>query len=308
MWRIQLAKSTLAQIHLHYLVVGKGSCIISGQSTLVKKAIPMLPILVYHHVYPDDTPELKRLDSSHSAGIMDATGFRCQMQYIAAQGWSVISTTQAVDWLTEGTALPSKAVVLHFDNGWLDTATVVLPILRQFNFTATCFPITAGIVSATTAQSVAVRTQTEGLIEKPFMTWEQVQDLVDAGWEIGAHTATHGKLADVYAADGAAGIIREVETSNTLFKKHLGFTPSHFAYPSGSCNTSTDALLSRYYRSLRRWHVTWPIHWTFTHITSSALALECQNIDLRVAFDDFKRIFSEALAFNNLPDSDLPKT
>ena len=250
-----------------------------------------VPILVYHHVYPEDSPELAQAISEGGAGIIGETAFRRQIKYITEQGWTVVSTNRVVDWLTSGAELPPKAAVLHFDNGWLDTATTALPILQQFGLAATCFPITDGIESAGSDSSIVVRTLTEGATSKPFMDWDQIGMLVEAGWQIGAHTATHCKAADKLAAEGEESILEEVETSNSLFEKNLGFVPDHFAYPSGSRNEDTDALLSRFYRSLRRWQFEWPIRWTFTDNNTSALAMECQNIDLRVQSEDFERIF-----------------
>jgi peptidoglycan/xylan/chitin deacetylase (PgdA/CDA1 family) len=232
----------------------------------------------------------------NGAGIIGEQPFRAHMQYLVDQQWQVVTTTQVIDWLTNGATLPQRCVALHFDNGWLDTATVALPILAELGFTATCFPITDGLEAASQGRLASVRTLTEGIIEKPFMTWEQAGRLLDAGWEIGAHTATHCKVADKHAAEGDEAIMIEAQTSNELFKTNLGRAPQHFAYPSGSRNPRTDELLARFYRSLRLWHFQWPIHWTFTDRDTSLLAVDCQNIDMRVSFDDFMRIFHEALA------------
>jgi len=90
-----------------------------------------VPILVYHHVYLEETPELKQSTLETGAGIIGEAEFRRQIQYIADEGWNVVSTTQVVDWITEGTTLQEKVVALHFDNGWLDTAMAVLPTLRN---------------------------------------------------------------------------------------------------------------------------------------------------------------------------------
>ena len=185
---------------------------------------------------------------------------------------------------------------LHFDNGWLDTATTALPVVREQGYTATCFPITDGVEAASSGRTASVRTLTEGVVAKPFMTWEQVQELLDSGWEIGAHTATHCKVAEVHASDGDAAVVLEAETANEIFRDRLGQVPVHFAYPSGSRNSRTDELLADYYRSLRLWHFDVPIAWSFTDRTTSPLAIDCQNIDLRVSSTDFDHIFTEALA------------
>ena len=128
------------------------------------------------------------------------------------------------------------------------------------------------------------------------MTWEQTQELLAAGWEIGAHTATHCKVGDVQEKEGDAAVMREAETSNATFEQRLGFVPSLFAYPSGSRNDRTDELLADCYRSLRLWHFDWPIEWSFTHAGTSPLAVDCQNVDMRVSQDDFERILMEAEA------------
>ena len=255
-----------------------------------------VPILVYHHVYGDDAPELAATTFENGAGVIGEKQFRSHLQYLVDQRWQVVSTSQVIDWITNGGTLPEKSVALHFDNGWLDTATVALPILTEFAVTATCFPITDGLEAASQDRSTSVRTLTEGVIEKPFMTWDLAGRLLDAGWEIGGHTATHCKVADKHAAEGDEAVLREVRTSNELFKTHLGIVPRDFAYPSGSRNDRTDELLSRCYRSLRLWHFDWPIRWTFTDRDTSPLAVDCQNIDSRVSFEDFKRVFHEALA------------
>lgn len=210
------------------------------------------------------------------------------MDYVVDKGYQVVSTTQIADWIIDSTILPTKAMALHFDNGWLDTADVVQQILRDYGIAATCFPITSGVEAAAQGQTATVCTLTEGNMEKPFMTWAHLQSLLDNGWEIGAHTDSRCKVAAEHEAGGDEAVLCEVNTSNELFQKHLGTTPVHFAYPSGS---RTDLLLSQHYRSLRLWHFEHPIQWSFTNCDTSPLAIDCQNIDVRVSFDDFKRIF-----------------
>ena len=251
-----------------------------------------VPILVYHHVYPDDAPELAEAVAEQTAGVIGLKEFTGHLEHLSAEGWTVVNTSRVVDWLIDGAELPEKVAVLHFDNGWLDTATVVLPLLSELGIPATCFPITDGVEAASSGRSAAVRTLTEGVVEKPFMTWEQAQQLLDAGWEIGAHTATHCKLADQHAEEGDEGVTREAEIANQIFADRLGFTPTHFAYPSGSRNERCDELLSGYYRSLRLWHFELPVRWTYTRRETSASAIDCQNIDLRVSFPEFCRIFA----------------
>ena len=249
-----------------------------------------VPILVYHHVYPDE--EAAR--AGPVAGVIGASEFDRQMQFVCEDGWRVVSTSAVVDWLAGDADLPHRACVLHFDNGWLDTFTVVLPRLRELRLTATCFPVTAGVDAATHGDSMRLRTLTEGNVTKPFMTWDQVAALKDDGWEIGAHTHTHCKMSGRHDAEGDGGVLREVDESHRLFAQHLAAAPVHFAYPSGARSDRTDALLRERYRSLRLWRWYWPIRWHYTDRATPTSAIECQNVDARVPFDQFQRIFREA--------------
>ena len=97
--------------------------------------------------------------------------------------------------------------------------------------TATCFPITDGIEAASRGSSAAVRTLTEGVVEKPFMTWADLRRLLAAGWEIGGHTATHCKMAEKIEAEGEAGVVEEVRTSHALMERHLGGAPVPLRLP-----------------------------------------------------------------------------
>ena len=253
-----------------------------------------IPILVYHHVYPDGAGELDVNKPGECTGVIAESAFRRQMQYLADNKMEVVSTSNVVDWLIDDAPLPEHAVVLHFDNGWLDTLTVAKPVLDSFGFTATCFVITDSANATSEGKPAAIRTKTEGIVEKPFMTWNQIRELVAAGWEIGAHTASHCRMADKHEAEGDEGVLDEVDRPSAAFQEQLGRLPLHFAYPSGSRNTRTDELLQDHYRSLRLWHFEEQPVWSFTENTTSRLAIDCQNIDNTVTIADFERVFEEA--------------
>ena len=254
-----------------------------------------VPILVYHHVYPDDEPALKGGPKEKATGLIGVSEFRRHMDHISEGGWEVISTTRIVDWIEGDVDIPHRALALHFDNGWLDTSTTVKPILATYGMAGTSYVITDGATAASEGRTAGVHTSTEGAVQKPFMTWDQIAELLDAGWEIGAHTATHPKLADLQRSEGDEAVLHEVEGSSRSYAEHLGFVPRHFAYPSGSRNRRTDALLAPYYRSLRLWSFSQPPKWEFTEHSTPPAALRCQNVDSTVAFEDFARIFTEAL-------------
>ena len=254
-----------------------------------------VPILVYHHVYRDDDPDLNGPTGNKATGKISESEFRSHISYLAEGGWQVVSTTDVVDWIEYDKPLPKKAVVLHFDNGWLDTWSISMPILRDLGMTGTCYVISEGTEAASHGLPAAIRTSTEGAVQKPCITWQQAEELLVEGWEIGAHTATHPKLVVVQKINGDEAVLEEINRSNKAYEANLGFVPKHFAYPSGSRNYRTDSLLKPIYKSLRLWHFSNPPKWSFTHKATSSHALECQNIDNTVPYRDFTRIFEEAV-------------
>ena len=254
-----------------------------------------VPILVYHHVYPDDSAALAGLSTARATGVIGMSEFRRHLDHIASDGWEVVSTTRIVDWLEGVADLPDRAMALHFDNGWLDAVTTVAPVLAEYGFTATAYVISDGATAASEGTTARVHTSTEGTVENPFMTWRQLAELLDLGWELGAHTATHPRLAELQSVEGDEAVLLEVQSSGQAYADRLGVVPQHFAYPSGSRNDRTDALLAPRYRTLRRWGFNQPPAWEFTDHGTRPRALECQNVDSTVDFEDFARIFTEAL-------------
>jgi peptidoglycan/xylan/chitin deacetylase (PgdA/CDA1 family) len=126
-----------------------------------------------------------------------------------------------------------RIVVLTFDDSVVSHATVVAPLLKQYGFGATFF-ITEGF---------------EFLEDKQhYMTWQQIKDLHDAGFEIGNHTRRHRGVAKQSPAELEADIAHiEVQC-----KKHGIPRPLSFCYPGYQTSpTAVEILRRRGYRFAR---------------------------------------------------------
>ena len=100
-----------------------------------------VPILVYHSIAPHhagQTGEQRELD-------VDTATFRAQMNYIARLKHPVVPFSAVVDALEGKGKLPDRAVVITFDDGWLDQYEDAFRILKQYGFTATFFVYTSAI-------------------------------------------------------------------------------------------------------------------------------------------------------------------
>lgn len=66
--------------------------------------------------------------------------------------------------------------------------------------------------------------------EHPLMSWQQINDLKNRGFDIGGHTATHVNLGEAQASDYQA----EIFDAKSNLEKELGQVAPTFAYPYGS--------------------------------------------------------------------------
>ena len=78
-------------------------------------------------------------------------------------------------------SIPDGLVILTFDDGVKSQKTFAAPILRECGFNAT-FYITEGLNFLTD--------------KTRYLTWEEVRELRDLGFEIGNHTRQHKSVAD----------------------------------------------------------------------------------------------------------------
>ena len=85
-----------------------------------------IPVLLYHSISNDN--------SSMSLNI---NFFENQMRYLKNNGF------ETVDFNEIDTRLKSKKqIIITFDDGYKDILTNALPILKKYNFKATCFLVT----------------------------------------------------------------------------------------------------------------------------------------------------------------------
>ncbi|MEC7566745.1 MAG: polysaccharide deacetylase family protein [Planctomycetota bacterium] len=114
--------------------------------------------------------------------------------------------------------VPDKVVVLTFDDSVRSQFDIVRPILKQYGFGATFF-ITTGFEFESDKQN--------------YMTWEQIRQLHEDGFEIGNHTRDHVTLT-------AENHIEQLGAVNKLCEEHGIPKPVSFAYPG---NTFDLAML-----------------------------------------------------------------
>jgi peptidoglycan/xylan/chitin deacetylase (PgdA/CDA1 family) len=111
--------------------------------------------------------------------------------------------------------IPDKLVVLTFDDASKSHYSVARPLLKKYKFGATFF-VTEGWDFATN--------------KKDYMSWEEIKQLHDDGFEIGNHTRDHKGVTPESVRDLSA----QLKGINQRCKEHGIPQPTSFAYPGNA--------------------------------------------------------------------------
>lgn len=156
--------------------------------------------------------------------------FAEQMEHLRARGYAVVSLDAVLSFYREGTALPPRAVLLTFDDGYRDNLEHALPTLRAYGFPAVLF-VPAGFVGSSRPLPHDEPLAARGLAN-PTLDWDELGELERGGVRVESHGVSHRPLAQLDDAEAA----REVEESKALLEERLGRPVRAFAYVKGGAS------------------------------------------------------------------------
>jgi peptidoglycan/xylan/chitin deacetylase (PgdA/CDA1 family) len=180
---------------------------------------------MYHYV----EPLAANADILRVGLTVKPEAFAAQMAYLHQHGYVTVSLYDLIDAITLGRPLPTRAVVLTFDDGYRTLMDNVVPLLRPYGYTGTVFVIT--------------QFMDDGLPQ--YLTWPQAESLYAQGWKIEPHTKTHENLA----GRGRDFQLYQMLGSVQTVAAHIGTTPRFIAYPSGKY----DGLTLELTREMNLW-------------------------------------------------------
>jgi peptidoglycan/xylan/chitin deacetylase (PgdA/CDA1 family) len=166
-----------------------------------------VPVLCYH--------QIRRATGADGAQgrpyIVAPSVFARQMRALADAGYHTVTGDQLVAHVARGARLPTKPVLLTFDDASAGQYTQALPILRRHRFVATFFIMTV-------------------VLDKPgWLTRRQVRALDRAGMTIGGHTWDHSAVPELSGGDWRTQLDEPARELGDL----VGHPIRLFAYPFG---------------------------------------------------------------------------
>jgi peptidoglycan/xylan/chitin deacetylase (PgdA/CDA1 family) len=179
-----------------------------------------VPVLMYHYVsLPPPGSDGIRINLS-----IAPERFREHVDYLANNGYTTISMYELDDALVFGKALPSKSVILTFDDGYVDHYEQVLPLLKAYNMTGTFFIIT----------------QFADQNAPGYMSWEQIADMAAQGMSMESHTRTHPNLSN----RDYDFLVYQILGSMESLSAHTGLPVRMFCFPGGNYDANTLTVLN----------------------------------------------------------------
>lgn len=95
-------------------------------------------IFAYHKIVPTD---IKEKYYSENKWVDTKERFEKQMKYLYDHNYKTISMNEYEEWRMSHKKISKKTVMITFDDGDIELYYEVLPILKKYNFKATCFLI-----------------------------------------------------------------------------------------------------------------------------------------------------------------------
>lgn len=220
-----LAERYLGQASKSWMIeeYNDGRSLTAGQSVVIPKKFwnppgvypngyQLVPILCYHDIGPIAKGRL----------LIGEKTFQEQMRYLKNNGFRTVTLGEYYEFLNQKRQLPKKSVMITFDDGYKSFYRHAYPVLKELGFTATLFVYTDYLGVGGNA-----------------LSWAELKKLADEGFQIEAHTKSHGDLRrgpGETISSHQERLRNELEVPLPLFQKNLGNAVKFLAYPYGAQN------------------------------------------------------------------------
>jgi peptidoglycan/xylan/chitin deacetylase (PgdA/CDA1 family) len=174
-----------------------------------------VPVLCYHNFTENRNTDI----------TLSRKTFEEQIGSLAHSGYHSVLPDDLYDHLTTGKPLPTKPIIISFDDTREAQYTIAVPIMEKYGFKGVFFIMTVCVD------------------KKNYFSSAQIKDLSDRGHVIAAHTYDHPLISDI---KGNRQWFKELAEPKALLEKIIQKHVDFFAYPYGSFTATSIAELKKY--------------------------------------------------------------
>lgn len=189
-----------------------------------------IPVLMYHRFIDKDA------DKGSIGPYLDIEMFEKHLQLLKRLGFETLTFSDLKDkGMISRFEAGKRYCMITVDDGFKDNFTLMLPLLKKYNFKAVVYAVTGVGFNQWDVENP----QTP---EKPFalLSHQEIKEMADSGHiEFGGHTLTHPHLDTLSIQDQRQEIAQNKAQLEAILEKPL----ISFAYPYGDWNQDSLSLV-----------------------------------------------------------------
>jgi peptidoglycan/xylan/chitin deacetylase (PgdA/CDA1 family) len=155
------------------------------------------------------------------------------MQTLARKGYQAIGIDALTAWLEGGPALPDKAVLITFDDGFRGVREHALPVLERLGWPFTVFLVSDLIGE----QDFWTRASNPSGVTYPLLNADEIRDMQQRGVSFHSHTRNHPSLPSLDDEQ----LKEQLAGSRRALAPLLGHDVPYIAYPFGHLDERVEA-------------------------------------------------------------------
>jgi peptidoglycan/xylan/chitin deacetylase (PgdA/CDA1 family) len=175
--------------------------------------------------------------------------FEGQMAHLAKAGYKTLTLDELYAFIKGELALKQKAVVITFDDGWIDSYIHAFPVLEKYKLRATTFLVSDWVEEASKKYdgiplSIPIHKEAKaqvinGEMQKAILSWELIKKMSDSGLiDFFSHTNSHRICSNLSESE----LLHELEVSKKILEQRIGKPCSYLCWPHGQYNNLSQSL------------------------------------------------------------------
>ncbi|MEI7603503.1 MAG: polysaccharide deacetylase family protein [bacterium] len=175
-----------------------------------------MPILMYHHIRDYNNSK----DPIGTGLSVSPANFERNIKELIASGYTTISFNELIQHVQKGAPLPTKPIIISFDDGYDNNYINAYPIMKKYNQKGS-FAIITGYVG-----------------NPGYMSWDNIKELKNNGNEIISHTVSHADLSTL----SEESLKNQLGQSKKDLDTILGQNTETLIYPCGKYNQLVEKI------------------------------------------------------------------
>ena len=172
------------------------------------------------------------INNDNSNVSLNLNQFENQMIYLKKKNFNTINFNNVNQKI-------KKKIIITFDDSYKDLIINALPILKKYNFTATCFA-----VSDFLGRKNFWDLKKNNYIEKELMNKNDLREWISNGMTVGSHTHSHHDLTKLKKKE----ILNQLNKSKKNLEDIVGSEVVNLSYPYGKVNKLVYDIAKKYFK------------------------------------------------------------